>query len=77
MELKQSSIEGMQVKQLRKAVRQLDVSVESYGKKQSLATGRVKPRRMKTEASVEFLSEKEVKRLCDCEESVPMVGRRS
>ena len=65
MGLKQAILEGMEVKQLRRAVRQLDVPVERYREKQSLATGVGKSRRANVEVLVEFLSEKEVKRLCD------------
>ena len=65
MGLKQAIIEGIKVKQLRRAVRQLDVPVEHYREKQSLAAGVGKSRRAKAEVLVEFLSEKEVKRVCD------------
>ena len=65
MGLKQTIIEEVRVKQLRKAVRQLDVPVESYCETQSLAIGLGKSRRATAAALVEFLSEKGVKRLCD------------
>ena len=64
MGLKQAIIEGMKVKQLRRAVPQLDVPVEIYREKQSLAAGLRKSRRATAEALVEFLSEKEVNRMC-------------
>ena len=54
------------MKQLPNAVRQLDVPVESYREKQSLTTGFDKPRRATTEVLVEFLSENELKRMCNC-----------
>ena len=75
MGLKQAIIVGMKVKQLRKAVEQLDVTVESYREKRSLASGLSKSRRATAEALVEFLSEKDVKRLCDLR-GVESKGRR-
>ena len=75
MGLKQAIIEGMKVKQLRKAVQQLDVPVESYREKQSLAGGLGTSRRATAEALLAFLSEKDVKRLCD-RRGVESKGRR-
>ena len=64
MGLKQAVIDLMAVRQLRAAVRKLDVSVEDYRQKRSLAAGLRRSRRATAEALLEFLSEKEVKRLC-------------
>lgn len=75
MGLKQAIIDGMKVKQLRKAVEQLDVTVESHREKRSLAGGLSKSRRATAEALMEFLSEKDVKRLCDLR-GVESKGRR-
>ena len=75
MGLKQAIIDGMKVKQLRKAVQQLDVAVESYREKHSLAGGLSKSRRATAETLVKFLSEKDVKRLCD-NRGVDSKGRR-
>ena len=75
MGLKQAIIDGMKVKQLRQAVQQLDVAVESYREKQSLAGGLSRSRRATAEALVEFLSEKDVKQLCD-RRGVASKGRR-
>ena len=75
MGLKRAVIEGMKAKQLRKAVRKLDVPVDSYREKESLASGLVKSRRATAEALLEFLSEKDVKRLCD-RRGVDSKGRR-
>ena len=75
MGLKQAIIEGMKVKQLRKAARKLNVPVESYREKESLAVGLGNSRRATAEALFEFLSEKDVKRLCD-RRGVDSKGRR-
>lgn len=75
MRLKRAIIEGMKAKQLRKAVRELDVPVDSYREKESLTTGLVKSRRATAESLLEFLSEKDVKRLCD-RRGVDSKGRR-
>ena len=75
MGLKQAIIEGMKVKQLRKAARKLNVPVESYREKESLVIGLGKSRRATAEALFEFLSEKDVKRLCD-RHGVDSKGRR-
>ncbi len=64
MRLKQAIIKEMKSKQLRKAAKQLDVPVENYKEKQALQTGLGKSRRASAEALLEFLSEKDVKRLC-------------
>ena len=53
------------MKKPRKAVQQLDVPVESYREKQSLAAGLSKSRRATAEALVEFVCEKEMKGLWD------------
>ena len=63
MGVKQAIIKEMKVDQLRQAVRQLNVAVKSYREKESLAAGLGKSRRATAEVLVEFLSEKEVKRV--------------
>ena len=75
MRLKQAIIEGMKAKQLRKAVRKLKVPVESYREKESLVAGLANSRRATAEALLEFLSEKDVKRVCD-RRGVDSKGRR-
>ena len=75
MELKQAIIKGMKVEQLRKAVQQLDVPVESYREKQSLACGLSDARRATPETLLQFLLEKDVKRLCR-RQGVESKGRR-
>lgn len=75
MGLKQAIIDGMKVKQLRKAVRDLGIPVESYQKKRSLANALGKSRRAKAEALMKYLSEKDVKRLCD-RQGIESRGRR-
>ena len=75
MGVKQAIIKEMKVDQLRQAVRQLNVAVKSYREKESLAAGLGKSRRATAEVLVEFLSEKEVKRLCD-RRGVNSKGRR-
>ena len=75
MGLKQAIIDGMKVPQLRQAVRQLNVPVESYRQKAPLAAGLRKSRRATAEALLEFLSETEVKQLCG-RRGVDSKGRR-
>ena len=75
MRLKQAIIEGMKAKQLRKAARKLKVPVESYREKESLVAGLANSRRATAEALLEFLSEKDVKRVCD-RRGVDSKGRR-
>ena len=75
MGLKQAVIDMMAVRQLRTAVRELDVPVENYRQKRSLAAGLGGSRRATAEALLEFLSEKEVKRLC-ARRGVDAKGRR-
>ena len=75
MRLERSIIEGMKVKQLRKAARKLEVPVESYRDRKSLAAGLRKSRRTTASALLDFLSEKDVKRVCErC--GVDAKGRR-
>ncbi len=75
MGLKRAIIDEMKVKQLRKAVQQLELAVDSYRDKESLAGALRKSRRATAETLVEFLSEKDVKRLCD-RQGVESRGRR-
>ena len=75
MGLKQAIIFGMKAKQLRKAVRKLNVAVENFREKDSLAAGLSRSSRATIEALFEFLSEKDVKRLCD-RQGVDSKGRR-
>ena len=75
MGVKQAIIEEMKAEQLRQAVRQLNIPVKSYREKESLAAGLGKSRRATAEVLVEFLSEKEVKRLC-ARRGVDSKGRR-
>ena len=75
MGLKRAIIEGMKAKQLRKAVQKLEVPVDSRREKASLTAGLAKSRRATAEALLEFLSEKDVKRLCD-RRGVDSKGRR-
>ena len=75
MRLKRAIIEEMKVKQLRKAARQLEVPVESYRDRKSLAAGLRTSRRATAEALLEFLSEKDVKRVCE-HRGVDPKGRR-
>ena len=75
MGLKRAVIEGMKAKQMRKAARQLEIPMESYREKQALIAGLARSRRVTAEALLEFLSEKDVKRLCD-RRGVDSKGRR-
>ena len=65
MNLKRAVIAEMKAKQMREAARKLSVAVASYREKESLAAGLGKSRRATAEALVVFLSEKDVKRLCE------------
>lgn len=64
MRVRQTIIAGMKVEQLRNAVRQLNVPVDSYREKEALTAGIAKSRRAPAEVLLGFLSEKEVKQLC-------------
>ncbi len=75
MRLKRAIIEGMKAKQLRKAAQKLEVPVESYRDRKSLAAGLRKSRRATAAALLEFLSEKDVKRVCE-RRGVDAKGRR-
>lgn len=75
MGLKQAVIDTMAVRQLRKAVRELDVRVENDRQKRSLAAGLSGSRRATAEALLGFLSERDIKRLCT-RRGVDSKGRR-
>ena len=75
VQLKRAIIEEMKAKQMRKAVRKLRIPVVSYRERESLARGLVQSRRATVDALIVFLSEKDVKRLCE-RRGIDAKGRR-
>ena len=75
MRLKRAIIEEMKARQMRKAVRKLGIPVTSYREKESLAHGLGKSSRATVDALIVYLSEKDVKRLCE-RRGIDAKGRR-
>lgn len=63
--MKKAIVQQMSARQMRKAVRKLDIAVDNYREKDALAAGLRKSRSANAVTLLGFLSERDIKRLCE------------